>query len=181
MLEFQLSWFYIDSRSCCEFMSAMVLLCSEDTVLVWSSPIPGYYNLSASSSVMVPDPWGSDVMQLSHLWLRTLQKLILCTLITCEFLSQPPSSAQNVLWWRSESFTILWTLRYKFRGWFDTMSILQNTANRFTSGVCELCNNGVVARFLVPDICFFFLVEKTLNPIRNSLIYFHNICPTALL
>lgn len=75
----------------------MVLLCSEDTVLVWSSPIPGYYNLSASSSVMVPDPWGSDVMQLSHLWLRTMQKLILCTLITCEFLSQPPSSAQKVL------------------------------------------------------------------------------------
>lgn len=51
----------------------------------WSSPIPGYDNLFAPSSVMVPDPWGSDVMQMSHLWLRTLQKLILCTSITCEF------------------------------------------------------------------------------------------------
>jgi hypothetical protein len=46
----------VQATICCELMSAVVLLCPEDTVSLWSFPIFGSYILSDPSSMMVPQP-----------------------------------------------------------------------------------------------------------------------------
>lgn len=78
----------LGKHSCCEAMPAAGLPCPEDTVLLWSF-----------SDLFSDGPWalGRDYMEITSkagvwdwiddlLWLRTPWTLILCILISCEFL-----------------------------------------------------------------------------------------------
>lgn len=84
------------NHSCCDFMRTAVLSCPKDTASLWSSPTSVSYNLSAPSSVKVPETWGGwwcmDVPSVGE-----HSTLILCTLTSCVLLCQPPS--MKLLWW----------------------------------------------------------------------------------
>ena len=49
------------NHGCCEFVSALALLCLGDTSSSWSFLVLGSYTLSATSFVMFPEPWGFEM------------------------------------------------------------------------------------------------------------------------